>query len=359
MVPNIWTWKASTLASEGIIEGNWFVTGAGRSVPAHLTVDADGVAEVTDANGGRLAGAHFARLAVSDRVGRIARRIEFPGAGIFETGDNDGIDRIVATQRGRRAGLIHGLEQFHPRLIAFVVLTVLLCAALYRFALPAMVEVAVAVTPPVVPQLMSEAALASLDQSVLAPTELAEARQAAIRSDFHELADVARQGAAGFDLQFREGGAIGPNAFALPDGTIIVTDELVRLAGDRTDMVLAVLAHEIGHVEQEHSLRQLYRAAGLVGLVMLIGGDIGAGAEELLVQGSALLTLSYSRAQEAEADRYSVDLMRKTGRDPKALVPFFEILQQRFGDTGSADFLSTHPATPARIEAIRRYAEGG
>lgn len=57
---------------------------------------------------------------------------------------------------------------------------------------------------------------------------------------------------------------IGANAFALPDGTLVVTDELVELAGDNDDEVLAVLAHELGHIHERHGLR-LLRTQGLSG----------------------------------------------------------------------------------------------
>ena len=130
----------------------------------------------------------------------------------------------------------------------------------------------------------------------------------------------------------------------------MLTDELVELAND-DEMVLGVLAHEIGHVEHQHSLRQLYRAAGVTALIMLIGGDIGSGTEDILVQGSALLSLSYSRSAEAEADRHSVELMHKAGHDPAC----DRAASSSCSATSSAtrqerDFLSTHPATPERID---------
>lgn len=170
-------------------------------------------------------------------------------------------------------------------------------------------------------------------------------------------AGVTSTGNPAYTLNFRKGGFIGPNAFALPDGTIVLTDELVELAGDDNDLVLGVLAHEIGHVDHDHSLRQLYRAAGVTALIMLIGGDIGSGTEDILVQGSALLALSYSRDAERDADRYSVQLMHKAGRDPAAIARFFEILGEKLGDKGEGDFFSTHPATPERVEETRKYAE--
>ena len=143
---------------------------------------------------------------------------------------------------------------------------------------------------------------------------------------------------------------------ALPDGTIVLTDELVEMANDR-ETVLGVLAHEIGHVDHEHSLRQIYRAAGVTGLILLIGGDVGSGVEDILIQGSALVSLSYTRDAEAEADRFSVELMHRTGHDPFAIARFLELIRDKLGDTSENDFLSTHPATPARIEETKRYAE--
>ena len=138
---------------------------------------------------------------------------------------------------------------------------------------------------------------------------------------------------------------------------MVLTDELVELAGGKDELVLGVLAHEIGHVEHQHSLRQLYSAAGASALIMLIGGDIGSGTEDILVQGSALLSLSYSRSAESEADRHSVELMYKAGRDPHAIGHFLELIRDKLGDKEERDFLSTHPATPQRIADTLRYAD--
>jgi Zn-dependent protease with chaperone function len=293
-------------------------------------------------------------------VGSIPRTVTFRSQGVFETRDNDAMDAIVGAISGSRSGVIPALESFRPRLIVFVVAAIALCFALYRFAMPALVEVAVAVTPPVVPELMSRGVMLSLDQAVFAPSKLSGEKRSALTTAFERLAALSARGSSAgseaFKLEFRAGGAIGPNAFALPDGTIVLTDELVEMAND-DEMILGVLAHEIGHVEHEHSLRQLYRAAGATALIMLIGGDIGAGTEDLLIQGTALLTLSHSREAESQADRYSVELMHQAGHDAAAIARFFELLRDRLGDVGENDFLSTHPATPERIEDTRRYAD--
>ena len=75
------------------------------------------------------------------------------------------------------------------------------------------------------------------------------------------------------------------------------------------------------------------------------------------MQGSALLSLSYSRSAESEADRHAVELMYKAGRDPHAIGHFLELIRDKLGDKEERDFLSTHPATPERIADTLRYAD--
>ena len=336
-----------------------------RAKPARFSLDATGMATVGDAHTGEaLSSEAFSQLSISDRVGSIPRRLDFADGSSFETRDNDGVDRLLKPYRGPRSGLVHELERFRPRLIIFVVLVIAFSVAIYRLAVPVLVEVAVLATPPVVPQLMSRSLLASLDGTVFEPSGLSAEKQKSLTDAFAKLAALTPRGLAAltapdhpaYTLNFRKGGPIGPNAFALPDGTVILTDELVELASN-DELVLGVLAHEIGHVEHQHSLRQLYRAAGVTALIMLIGGDIGSGTEDILVQGSALLSLSYSRGAEAEADRHAVELMHKAGHDPKAIAHFLELIRDKLGDKEERDFLSTHPATPERIAETLRYAD--
>lgn len=338
------------------IDGVWYPAQSSRATEASLQLNADGRCVVVDGAGNELTSDKLKDMTVSDRVGSIPRRITFGDGSVFETGDNDAVDRLLASSGRGHTGFIHSLERFHPRLAIFVILVVVLAAGIYRYAVPILVEVAIAVTPPVVPELLSQSAMASLDQAVFSPSGLDAETQQDIASDFQSLTAIASRGTGGFTLNFRKGGAIGPNAFALPDGTIVLTDELVELADDE-EAILGVLAHEIGHVERQHSLRQLYRAAGVTGLIFLIGGDIGAGMEDILIQGTALVSLSYSRSAETDADRYSVELMHEAGHDPMAIVRFLELLRDELHDTSKSDFLSTHPATPTRIEETRKYAE--
>jgi Zn-dependent protease with chaperone function len=345
------------LASEvAIARGIWHPPGSNKTLDAMLLAEGERLA-VRLADRSLVGEETVARMVISDRIGRIPRRLTFADGGLFETEDNDAIDRLMVANSRNRSVWVHELERFHPRLIVIVLLVFLLSGLIYRFAIPALVEVAVWVTPSVVSDVMSSGMLASLDKAVLGPSRLPMAEQQKIREAFNQIAKFSSHGSAGYHLNFRDGGYLGPNAFALPDGSLVLTDQLVEMAGGDTEMILGVLAHEIGHVEKQHALRQMYRAAGTAGLIMLIAGDIGSGGQEVLTDGSALLALSYSRTSEAEADRVSVELMAKAGHDPTAIGRFFKLLEDRLGDKGGTSMLSTHPATPERRKAIEDYAK--
>lgn len=346
------------MASEdgSIATGHWHPPGSSRSLPATLVASGRRLSVMLADQPDAAVAGDLAQIDVSDRVGRIPRRISFADGSMFETPDNDSVDAFLKSHRANPMGLIHGLEKFHPRLIGFALAVFLLAGLIYRYAVPALVEVAIWVTPPVATEMMASGTLSSLDQAVFSPSKLPEDKQAELKTKFQELAAHAERGPFGYTLNFRSGGFIGPNAFALPDGTLVITDELIEMAEGDTEMLLGVLAHEIGHVDHDHSLRQLYRAAGTAALIMLIAGDIGSAGEDILTNGAALVSLSYSRGAESEADRASVELMSKAGYDPTAVGRFFAVLEKKLGDKSETSMFSTHPGTPERRKAIDDYA---
>jgi len=108
-------------------------------------------------------------------------------------------------------------------------------------------------------------------------------------------------------LEFRSG--IGANAFALPGGQVVLSDQIVRAAaanGLDDNALLGVLAHEIGHVMQRHGTRNLVQQ-GVLG--MGLGLALGDMSGMLAASAYALTSLAYSRDHEREADCYALALM--------------------------------------------------
>jgi Zn-dependent protease with chaperone function len=146
---------------------------------------------------------------------------------------------------------------------------------------------------------------------------------------------------------------MGPNALAMPGGTVVLSDALVEQF-DR-DVVAAVLGHEIAHVMEDHSLQRLYRSLGIYVMVALIAGETGPLLEDLLLEGNVLLSLSFSRNQEAAADQIALRLSEAAGYDPAGLKAFFETLAAQVGDGGG--WFSTHPGNSDRIADIDAYLD--
>jgi Zn-dependent protease with chaperone function len=144
------------------------------------------------------------------------------------------------------------------------------------------------------------------------------------------------------------------NAFAVPGGIIVVHTGLIK-ATRRPEELAGVLAHEVQHVEQRHSLQAVIKDLGLRGLWLLVSGDIGSG---LVGQAAMQLTsLSFSRDAEAQADAKAFDALVEAGIDPSGMPDFFSIMSQQAGSTAPPPFISTHPASEDR-EAVLRARVG-
>jgi len=194
--------------------------------------------------------------------------------------------------------------------------------------------------------------LAQLDLALLEDSRLPDETRQRLTGEFERLRLLAPPAFADTRLHFRHAPAIGPNAFALPGHDIVLLDELVTFANDE-DVVLAVLAHEFGHVVEQHALRQIMRSAVVaIAVGMIVGADESI-IEEIVGFGGNLVLSGQSRAFELEADHVSADWMQRLGRDAGALPRFFSKLQQECGGLcNGGGLLATHPSFRNRIEAL-------
>jgi Zn-dependent protease with chaperone function len=162
------------------------------------------------------------------------------------------------------------------------------------------------------------------------------------------------------NLEFRKSEMLGANALALPGGTVVVTDELVRMM-DNDDQVMAVLAHEVGHVAHRHLTRQLLQSSIVAVAASMLLGDVSGISGLAATVPTYLLTASYSRDFEREADAFAVRLLQRTGRSPALYADALERMQKHAEahegrEPAIAKYLSTHPDTDERIRAARDAA---
>ncbi len=147
------------------------------------------------------------------------------------------------------------------------------------------------------------------------------------------------------------------NAFAAPGGYIYITRGLLAMINSEAELAV-VLGHELGHVNARHSARTLSRNM-LFGIGLVLAGELNEDirkATPVIEIATALLFLKYSRSDEYQADELGVTYARQARYNPGAMIDFFSSLEQlsdMSGGGGLPNFLSTHPLTPKRIEAVR------
>lgn len=148
------------------------------------------------------------------------------------------------------------------------------------------------------------------------------------------------------------------NAFALPGGPIFVNVGTIT-AADGESQLAGVMAHEMAHIYMQHSIKQMkaeqtrQTIAGLLGALLGHAGGVAGTLGQLGVSvGSGMLSLRYSRGDEAQADAVGAIIMYKAGYNPVAMAQFFQTLEQK-GGNGGPSFLSDHPNPGDRVAAVK------
>lgn len=133
------------------------------------------------------------------------------------------------------------------------------------------------------------------------------------------------------------------NAAALPGGYIVVFKPAITQTD--TDALAGILAHEVAHVRRRHVTEALLRELGIGALIRLFAGNLGANAEQIV-------SLSYTRKDEAQADSDAIAMLRKADISPEPTAELFKELaaEQGEGSGYGAEFLQSHPLSGNRAQ---------
>lgn len=152
-----------------------------------------------------------------------------------------------------------------------------------------------------------------LDRVMFKPTVLDTARQKELELLFAQVVDALDATDRFYTLQLRSSSKIGANAFALPGGTVIMTDELVELA-ERDEEIAAVLAHEVGHVRHRHAMRQVIQGSAVGLIVTALTGDVFSASSLAAALPTMLVDAKFSRDMERQADDVALEYLLQKGR---------------------------------------------
>lgn len=300
----------------------------------------------------------------------LRRVLKVPGGARLETGDLGAVAQLER-RLGRNVGLsfVQRLEARWPVALASLAGVLVFLALFVQYGLPALAGVAAQLTPVGVLNALDAQTVRAVDGQYLSPSHLSAARQASLRRQFAALA-AERGGPYTFTLLFRDGGSlVGANAFALPGGTVFVTDQLVKLAHSDRE-ILGVLAHEVGHVEHRHAMKQVYQGLGLTLALTVLAGDVTSTASVAAAVPAFLLSSGYSRQAETQADDDAGHWLMTHYGSTKPLQDLLTRLTAEHGghqqgsQQGSQhsrvlDLLASHPGEAQRLAHLRAIEAAG
>lgn len=293
-----------------------------------------------------------AGLQVSEPIGGAPRTLTFADGSYCEVAQGRDLDTLLAAVGHRDHAVARWQNSWRLALAGVAFMLVALLAG-YCWGLPWLAERTAPMIPPAAVSYMSQQVLKSLDGNMLAPSALSPERQRDLAEGLRRIAG-SDPALAGSRLLFRSAPKLGPNAFALPDGEVVLFDQLTALA-DSDEEVLGVLAHELAHVKFRHGLRQVIQSSVVAAVAASYFGDISSLLSGLT---AVLLESKYSRGFELEADAYGATLMRRQGLSADGLATMLEKMErihERKSPAGQshADWLSSHPETAERIRRLR------
>jgi predicted Zn-dependent protease len=292
----------------------------------------------------------------SERTRYGARSARLPGGGVLHACDAQAWDAFVQLHARGDSWVVRAQQSWRGVALATALL-VIAVAGLYQWGLPAVARVATPMIPAVVDEAIGRNALVHLEGSMFKPSELPHETQERLRQRVvHILAQAPAPQRVAARIEFRKS-RIGPNAVALPGGTVIVTDELVNLVQDDA-VVLGVIGHELGHVMHRHGMRQLVQVSALQVVLSVAMGDY---ASFLTTAPLVIAAMGYSRDHERQADQEAVRFLHSAGISPLVMAGFFERMNARRkpaqGERSlGISIVSSHPDDQERIAFFRRAA---
>jgi predicted Zn-dependent protease len=297
----------------------------------------------------------LSELRVTARIGWADRFVLLPDGGQLQCPDSSCLDRLANDSPTERH--VAWLEERVGVAVGCTAIIVVLLVCAYLFGLPIAAKWAVSKVSMQTERSLGRDAFAWCEEKGwVKPSEVDDYRQTRIRKIFATLVAGSKLESY-YRLEFRSSKKLGANAFAMPGGIIVLTDEMVWEAGSE-DEIAAVLAHEIGHIELRHALKELMESSALAAVAGIVTSDASSYAVAVAGLPMLLAETKYSRASEAEADEFAFQLLKRRGISPAAFATLMERLAKDYPNrNGEYTFLSTHPAPADRAERARHASK--
>jgi len=300
------------------------------------------------------------QLSASPKLGNLPREIPLPDGSKLVVGADIDIDNLL--QHNSTYSLLHNLEK---NKISWIFATILMPVLLYLLIAHAIPSAAKQVAPllgPKYSKIIDKQVLSTLDYLMLEESKLTIKEQETLEGIWSKLLQSldnseVNNSDTNFQLLIRNSEELGANAFALPGGTIVITDQLFSLLNNQPQAITAVLLHEMGHVKYHHSIQMVAEAASTTLLMSYFFGDLEGVAE--IFSGSALTIVqnNFSRELEREADQFAIKKLKALGISPQAFADALTAISSPDEDSDLLEqYFSSHPMVKERIEQAKSAA---
>lgn len=328
-------------------------------------------------------------LRISEPLGRAPRTLRFPDGAYCEIEQGMVLQALLEKLEHRESSVVRIQKRWRWSFLSLIGVILALLAG-YQWGLPWGAKMVTPLVSISTMQEMSDLLLKEVDGRLLHASSLSKARQQKLTLEFQQMAaadpELAPYG-DGLQLLFRSAPDIGPNAFALPGGQIILLDELVELPDMEDEELQAVLAHELGHLNERHGTRQLIQSSVVAAVISAYLGDVSYAVSAAT---TFIFESGYSRDMEREADAYAARVLSRQGKSPALLANALEKMegfyerkkrkspsqdetkdtshhpghdagaekspsQDETKDTSVFDWFSSHPDTQERIQYLRAF----
>ncbi|UYA58683.1 Zn-dependent protease with chaperone function [Pectobacterium sp. F1-1] len=338
------------------IEGHYQYPGLAARVAASLHLMDNGSMMVLNTGSSSTTFA-LEQVTVSDALGSIPLTLTFPDGGRFVPADDPAFRAWYSARR--RPGLVHRLER-HKRGVILTLFASILMVINYVYVVLPWASAALALRiPTAIEQQLGQNTLKLLRHSDFAPSKLPIECQQAMQMLFQQVMPPdMREDKTPLRLEIMSA-PIGPNAFMLADGTLILSDDLVRLAKNDNELA-AVMLHEMGHHAYRHPMRMVVRSSLVSLTFMWMTGDVSGVGDTLLQSAAFINEMQFSRDMEREADAWAIAEMQQQGRSLQSMQAMYQALvaNDRSHDEVESldlpDWLSTHPDMDERLKTIER-----
>jgi len=291
-------------------------------------------------------------LSFSERIGNTPRKVIFKDGSVFETQNNNQIDKVVSKSGNENliSRLLQVIENKWRWAITSIAFLILLGYFIISVILPWAGRELAYIVPNKVNETISSGAMGLLDEQWFDKSELSDDKKNEIQESFSDLINALPNNEFNYKLNFRSMNGAA-NAFSLPDGQIIITDELVRLS-ENPKQINAILLHEIGHTHNRHVMQQMIRSSMISVAISMATSDLSALEDLIVVLPVFLIKSGYSQDAENEADKYMLDQMVRLQINPIHFANIMQKITQDESNSGSnvLKYFASHPEPSMRVK---------